>query len=43
MGEITDPTTAARILVIDDADDIHRLLKKKLEDEGYGQYKKLFE
>jgi len=35
MGEITDPTTAARILVIDDADDIHRLLKKKLEDEGY--------
>ena len=35
MGEITDPTNAARILVIDDAEDIQRLLRKKLTDEGY--------
>jgi len=35
MGEITDPTTSARILVIDDAEDIQRLLRKKLSDEGY--------
>ncbi len=35
MGEITDPSTPTRILVIDDAEDIHRLLEKKLSSEGY--------
>lgn len=35
MDEIQDPTASSRILVIDDAEDIHRLLHKKLGDEGY--------
>lgn len=35
MDAITDPNNASRILVIDDAEDVHRLLVKKLGDEGY--------
>lgn len=35
MDEILDPTASTRILVIDDAEDIHHLLRRKLGDEGY--------
>ncbi len=38
MDSITDPADASRILVIDDSEDIHRLLVKKLGDEGHRVY-----
>lgn len=35
MGLIFDPVETSRILVIDDSVDIHKLLERKLTDEGY--------